>query len=579
MSESESNAELLEMQDTFLGEASDLIEQAQSLLLTIEKKADADEVWDALFRVAHNLKGSGNAVGFENLALYAHEVENLLIAVRKGQIRVSKATIDLLLDAIDQFRNDIASLKQNKTAVLSHDSIILRIQNALTQTVSPEEVESAEMGSPEEAPIRQPAVATVVDEKKTPTSSAPPASASLAAPDESIRISLKKIDDLLNNLGEQIILQSALDQARYEYESKKETILRAITQLNKLTYDIQQTAMSLRMVNLKQLFSKLERAVRDTAGLLGKKIEFSTEGGEQELDKTIVDSLSDALVHMVRNSVDHGIENADERASSNKPEVGSIRVSAYRRGGFFYIEIRDDGRGLNRDKILEKALKLNLVHPGQAMSDSDVYELIFENGFSTKEQVTETSGRGVGMDVVKESILHVKGGYQIESKVGVGTTFTIRLPLTLAVFNGMVIRVGDCPYILPNSDVEEVIKIKPEMIRSISPDEQMIQIRDQAYPLIFLRDEIDISGNGSARREKKSKDGVLIVTRINRRPYVFVADELVSQQRVVYKTLGKEAQSIRGAVGATILGDGSVALILEFSRLVRSVSGSSGRAA
>ena len=386
--------------------------------------------------------------------------------------------------------------------------------------------------------------------------------------EEYIRISLDKIDEMVNYFGEQVILQSTLEYAKEDLEANADLIRRTISQLSKITYDLQQTAISLRMVSIKTLFSKLERIVRDGSKSLGKEIEFVKYGDDCELDKNIMESIIDPLTHMVRNSVDHGIELPDDRAMSEKPRQGKVEMKAYPRGGFFYIEINDDGKGLDRDKIIEKAIAKKLIPVNHGLPDSEIYNLIFMSGFSTKENATELSGRGVGMDVVKTAIESLKGTCTIHSTPGQGTSFVIRLPQSLAIFNGMIVRINQNRYVLPNSDVLEIIPYIESQSRLLE-NRRIMDFKGEVIQLIDMVSTFKVMKNENILSE--NEEPTVLVVAHNQKKYGLVVNELFSQQRVVHKNIGVEVKKVKGISGGTILGDGKVALIIAPGELIANI--------
>ena len=548
-----------EIKDLFLIEASDLLDQAEAYLLTLEKNSADSEAFDALLRMMHNLKGSGKAVGFDEISKFSHQVENVLVAVRAGKVLFTTKVVGLMLKCCDRLKQDIILLKSDVAAPLDHQELYQQLTSTLE--ARPEEAHDA-LAEITEAHFQ---------EAPTPIKQKPQlvVANNHAPSEEFVRISLKKIEDLLNNFGEAVILQATLDHVKYNLSEHHELALKTINQLSKLTYDLQQTTIALRMVSLKQVFSKMERTARDTAVSVAKKIQFISEGQENELDKSIVDAVSDPLTHMIRNAVDHGLETEEERIAKGKDPCGKIVLNGFRRGGFFYITIQDDGRGLDKDKILAKAIKQGLVRSDEKLSDSEIYDLIYANGFSTRETASDISGRGVGMNVVKESIQALKGTCTIESKLGEGTCFTIRLPLTLAIFNGMVVKIAENLYIIPNSDVESVAAMPADGGRYVSEGkEKVIEVGDVVMPLINLREKLK-TGSDALKIQQRITAGTLVITHTGGTPHAMLVDEVVAQQRVVHKTLGPEVNhQVKGAAGATILGDGSPALILDISALL-----------
>jgi two-component system chemotaxis sensor kinase CheA len=393
--------------------------------------------------------------------------------------------------------------------------------------------------------------------KKSPDT----AKASASSEDESIRVSLRRLEDLINNVGELVILQTVLNQHRHLIESS--LLNRTISQLAKITKDIQDTSMSLRMVPLKQSFQKMQRIVRDTSKVLGKEIHFELIGEHTELDKTVVDQLGDPLVHLIRNAVDHGIESADDRIAAGKPAAGNVSLSAAHKGGKIVIEIKDDGKGLDPVKLKNSAIEKGILKPNQAISDKDAIHLIFAAGFSTKKEVTEVSGRGVGMDVVKTNIEKKLGGeIQLETELGKGSTFRIVLPLTLAIVDGMVIRSGTDRYIVPLAQVHESLQPQASDVHSVSGLGEVLSLRGEELPLIRLTQVL-----GRKSEDRPASECIAIVVRNGEAPFSMLVDDILGQQQIVIKQLGGEVRNLKGVTGGAILGDGKAALILDLNEI------------
>lgn len=580
---------LVELQTAFLGEATELLEQTEEKFIALEKDPENKEILNAIFRFAHNLKGTGRAVGLDDLANFAHRFENLLVKLKNGEKIATPEIIDLLLKCNDRFKSIIQTLKMDLSAKLNNDDLIKLVDEAIAGKQEAPIVEVEDIGTilKREAGISQTDIdqAVKLQNSKLGEILVEQGKVSLEVvsealkeqqkqkealgvkSDDFIKVPLSKIDNLLNNFGEQVILQSTLDHAKMDLSHHHDIAVKTIGQLNKITYDLQRTAISLRMVSIKNIYTKMERIVRDTSKSLGKKIEFIKMGEETEIDKTIADAISDPLTHMIRNSVDHGIESAADRIKAGKSEVGHVTLHSHHKGGFLYIEIKDDGKGLDKEKIRAKGIKQGLIKEGENLSDKQLYDLIFVNGFSVKEVTTDLSGRGVGMDVVKQAVLKLKGSCEIDTKLNVGTTFIIKLPLTLAVFNGMITKVANEKYVIPNSDVEEIIKLLPEHQRKINPKEKIIELHNEVMPLIDLRDALKKS-QIPVRGESKSLHQLLLVTRYNNRKIALVVDEILQQQRIVHKNLGTELENLSGISGGTILSDGRVSLILEIPEII-----------
>jgi len=381
----------------------------------------------------------------------------------------------------------------------------------------------------------------------------------------SIRVGIEKVDQLINLVGELVITQAMIEQRINSLDPiVHERLLNGVGQLTRNTRDLQEAVMSIRMMPMDYVFSRFPRMVRDLAGKLGKKVEFVTRGAATELDKGLIERIVDPLTHLVRNSVDHGIEMPDKRAASGKNETGKLTLSAAHQGGNIVIEVTDDGGGLDRDRILTKARQQGLS-VSDSMPDNEVWQLIFAPGFSTAEVVTDVSGRGVGMDVVKRNIAAMGGTVEIRSMTGIGTTISISLPLTLAILDGMSIKVGEEVYILPLGYVIESLQPAASDVKDIAGEGQVIKIRGEYLPLIPLYQIFAIEPT-----YKDPSQGIVVILEADGKKAALMVDSLVGQQQVVVKNLESNFRKVAGISGATILGDGGVSLILDVSALLRS---------
>jgi len=385
------------------------------------------------------------------------------------------------------------------------------------------------------------------------------------AESSSIRVPVEKVDQLINLIGELVITQAMIAQRADSLDPVlHERLLGSIGQLTRNTRDLQEAVMSIRMMPMDFVFSRFPRMVRDLAAKLGKKIDFVTSGAATELDKGLIERIVDPLTHLVRNSIDHGIEMPAARRAAGKGEAGRLFLSASHQGGNIVVEVSDDGGGLNRERILAKAVEQG-IGVADDISDEDVWQLIFAPGFSTAEIVTDVSGRGVGMDVVKRNITAMGGTVQIRSAKGFGTTISIALPLTLAILDGMSIRVGDEVYILPLGFVIESLQPAPSDIKDISGQGRIVRVRGEYLPLISLHQMFDITP-----RYTNPCDGIVVILETDGRRAGLLVDDLVGQQQVVVKNLESNYRKVTGISGATILGDGGVSLILDVAALIRS---------
>ncbi|GGC92158.1 chemotaxis protein CheA [Undibacterium terreum] len=409
------------------------------------------------------------------------------------------------------------------------------------------------------------AAAAAAADKKATTKKDTDKAATVSQESSTIRVGIEKVDQLINLIGELVITQAMLEQRTNHLDPiQHERLLSSVGQLTRNTRDLQEAVMSIRMMPMDYVFSRFPRMVRDLATKLGKKVEFITYGASTELDKGLIERIVDPLTHLVRNSIDHGIEMPEARAAVRKSETGKLSLSAVHQGGNIVIEVSDDGGGLNREKILAKA-KQNGIAVSDSMSDSDVWQLIFAPGFSTAETVTDVSGRGVGMDVVKRNIAQMGGVVDIRSASGFGTTITISLPLTLAILDGMSIKVGEEIYILPLGFVMESLQPAVEDVKEISGKGRVVKVRDEYLPLIPLYEAFDIEPKFS-----KPSEGIVVIVEVDGKKAALFVDDLVGQQQVVVKNIESNYRKVPGISGATILGDGGVSLILDVAALLRS---------
>ncbi len=426
---------------------------------------------------------------------------------------------------------------------------------------------------PKPESVPQPKVAAVAPApariESTPEPSTPPSPAAstqrapvAASGDSSIRVGIEKVDQLINLVGELVITQAMLLQTAVQMqENAPESLMLGLTQLERNTRDLQESVMSIRMLPISFVFSRFPRVVRDLSGKLGKQVELKTTGETTELDKSLIERIADPLTHLIRNSLDHGIELPAVREAAGKNPVGTITLKAYHQGGNIVIEVGDDGAGINRQKILAKARERGMQVSDQ-MADSEVFGLIFDAGFSTAEVVTDVSGRGVGMDVVRRNIQAMGGRVEIESMLGIGTRMTVRLPLTLAILDGMSVAVGDQIYILPLAAVVESLQPKPGDIKTMANEGRVIQVRGDYLPLVVLH---EVFGLESATTD--FTQGVMVILDADGCKAALFVDELVGQHQVVIKSLEANYRRVPGISGATIMGDGHVAMILDASAI------------
>jgi two-component system chemotaxis sensor kinase CheA len=414
----------------------------------------------------------------------------------------------------------------------------------------------AQAASPVVAAAAQPAAAKPVAKVDKPQAAALEAS--------TLRVSVEKVDQLINLVGELVITQAMLAQNSRSLDPVVyQQLVSGLTDLDRNTRDLQEAVMSIRMIPMSTVFSRFPRMLRDLANKLGKKVELVTQGEATELDKGLVEKITDPLTHLVRNSCDHGVEMPADRLAKGKPEVGTITLAASHQGGSIVIEVRDDGRGLSREKLLSKAREKGIDAP-DTMTDSEVWGLIFAPGFSTADEVTDVSGRGVGMDVVKKNITSLGGTVEIDSAEGYGMRVAVRLPLTLAIMDGMSVGVGEEVYILPLSSVVESFQVSTEMIKTVGGSGRVVEVRDEYMPVIELEKVFEVP-----RFDWEHNSGIMVVVEAESGRVAVLVDELLGQQQVVVKNLESNYRKVNDVSGATIMGDGRVALILDVASLVR----------
>ena len=381
----------------------------------------------------------------------------------------------------------------------------------------------------------------------------------------SVRVGIDKIDSLIDLVGELVITQAMLDQFREEFDPSRLSMLQeGLAHLARHTRTLQESVMGIRMLPIGSVFNRFPRLVRDLSQKLGKQVKLEMVGEHTELDKTVLEKIGDPLVHLVRNAIDHGLEMPEKRRAAGKNDVGTLRLEAFHRGGSIVVEIVDDGAGLNRDAIIAKALQKGLIKSGDDISDEAVGDLIFQPGFSTAAVTTDLSGRGVGMDVVRRNVVDLGGNVAIKSRAGMGTTFTITLPLTLAIIDGLSAAVGDECYIVPLVSIVESIQLPADAVRSVTGGGELFRFRGEYLPIVRLHQQF-----GCANARQNIEDGLVIVVEADGNQVGLYVDELIGQQQAVVKSLEANYRRVDGISGATILADGSVALIVDIAGLIR----------
>lgn len=560
--------------DGFIDEAGEHMDAIEVALLEVENDPDDTSKINELFRPFHTIKGIAGFLNLRDINRLTHNMETILDLGRKNELTITATIIDLIFSGIDVLKEQIGSLAAymaNPTGNPVPQPDVVEIMGRLEATangspppaaaVSPE-VSVAE--SPKQAPSPEPQATTPsVQPEAAPSpasatpgsSSQPEKNAAAQATDTSIRVDTAKLDALVDAVGELVIAQTMVNLNNSVGDDEKLT--RDVTQVTKIVRDVQETTMAMRMVPIGHTFQKMRRLVRDVSRKAGKDVELKISGEETELDKNVIQAISDPLVHMVRNAVDHGVEPTEGRDAAGKSRTGVVHLNAFHRGDSIVVEISDDGRGLDREKLIAKGIERGLVSEGDQISDQQAYGLVLQAGFSTAEKVTDISGRGVGMDVVKRNVEKLRGKIEISSELGVGSVFSIRLPLTLAIIDGMLVRVGDERLIIPTIMIEQSLRPTSEQITQVQRKGTMIQVRGELITLVQLGPLFGFSP------PTLPAEGLVVVAQTESQKIGIVVDQLIGQQQVVIKTLGDRFKQVKGVSGAAILGDGHVGLILE----------------
>ena len=551
----------------FIGESREHLTAIELQLLTLDQDPCNAEAIHAIFRGFHTIKGMAGFLDLNAVRDLAHEVETVLDLARNSRLAITPAIVDRILESKDYLNvwmSELdAMLQTGKTPVAPDpENLLMAIRGLVageTSLPAPATAGLAELARGVTAEARPEAPAELAAEA-APAETAEPAKAAeaKASGPRSIKVDTVKLDYLVDMVGEMVISQSLVRHDPDLATAMKPRLARNLSQLARITDDIQRTAMSMRMIPVGQLFQKTSRLVRDLSRKAGKQVELELAGEETELDRNIVEELADPLMHMVRNSVDHGIETPAERLAQGKPAVAHVRLKAGHQAGHIVIEVSDDGRGLAREKILRKAREKGLIPADAELADSEIFALIFQPGFSTAEKITDVSGRGVGMDVVRKQVQKLRGRIDVISTPGAGTTFLMKLPLTLAIIDGLVVGVGDQRYIVPLFAVREMLQPAEEAISTIHGRQEMAMVRGTLLPVIRLHQRFHVTP-----QRQHPWESLLIVSECGSKLFCLMVDELIGKQEVVIKSLGEGMTNIPGVAGGAILGDGRVGLILD----------------
>lgn len=545
----------------FLAEAREHIAAAEEAVLSLESDLEDLELINTVFRSFHTIKGVAGFMNLTPIVHAAHNAEYLLDEARKQTVKLNSSYLDLILESCDVMSQLLGVLDGGQAPrQVEFDRHVAQLQKA-------SKGEPIETGRRVAAPVESdPSAQSPTKSVLKSPSAESNAPAKMKTADVSVKVNTERLDNLVTMVGELVIAQQMIIQDPSVQTIDDQRFQRNLGQAGKIIRDLQEVAMSLRMVTLKGTFQKMARLIRDVSAKAGKDVRFVMEGEDTELDRTVVEEIGDPLVHMIRNSCDHGIESSEDRIKAGKPATGTLTLRAYHQGGSIIIEIQDDGKGLDRERILAKAIEKGIYTPDRDLSeipDSEVFNLVMMPGFSTAPKVTDISGRGVGMDVVRRNIEALRGKIEISSVAGEGTTFKLSLPLTMAIIDGMIVRVGTQRYVVPTLAIEQSFRPLGEQIHTVADVGEMALVRGSLLPIYRLNRIFDLHEGTTDICE-----GLLIVLEANDTRCCMLIDEIIGQQQVVIKRLGQGIEPLRGTSGGAILGDGRVALIIDVAGLL-----------
>lgn len=570
----------------FINEANEHIETLDRELLQIESDPTDKDSLNSLFRAFHTVKGVAGFLNLDDIQNLSHVSEDLLDSARKGKITLQSSIIDAVFDSVDKLKELVESLNQglqdglyppsdpevpelietladlNTRALNSQSGEVS--QKKKTKSKSKSKKDSKTTSKKKTKKKKEKATRSKKKDKKVKTPR--------IKVKETIKISADKLDRMVDMIGELVIAESMVSQAEEVEKIESLNLEKKINRLNKITRELQEIGLALRMVPVKSTFHKMARLVRDLSRKSGKPINFVIEGKDTELDKSVVEKIGDPLVHLLRNAVDHGIEPPEEREKAGKDKEGKVVLRAFHKSGKIYIEVEDDGKGLDAEVIAEKAKERGIIESAESLSEREIFNLVFEPGFSTAKQVTDVSGRGVGMDVVRKNIESLRGKIQIQSKKGEGSTFTIQLPLTLAVIDGMVISLGEERFIIPTLSVITSVRVTNGELSTVTQKGEVIEFQDEMVPIFRLGRFFNIQN-----AKEKISEGIVVIVESDGKRVGLYTDRLVGQEQIVIKSLSEALKGVPGVAGGTIMPDGKVALILDIGGLVQFSSNSNKR--
>ena len=561
-----------EIVESFIVETGELFDDLDNKLLDLEQNHQDEALVNDIFRAVHTIKGSAGFLSLDQLNQLTHHFEDVLNLLRRGDLQFHSDMMDVMFEAFDLMKVLQKQVIDMELEVINTSGIVSQLK-----LISEGKFKGSDKSSSSKAASTSSSGASA--DKKSASSQAPKDKSKKPAPKrtsdrstETIRVEVERLDSLMNLVGELVLNRNRLVQiiddvshVLQEHDDLYRILLDTSSQLDFITSELQTGVMHTRMVQVGRIFNKFPRVVRDLAKDANKKINLVIEGAETELDKSLTEEIGDPLVHLIRNSVDHGVEPPDVRVSNGKDPEGTIRLSAQHEGNNIVIEIEDDGKGIDPEKLKKKAIEKGLISDKEAaeMADKEAFNLIFKAGFSTAETVTKISGRGVGMDVVKTNIAKMNGTISINSELGTGTTITLKLPLTLAINQSLLVRQGEETFAIPLHSVIEVVSLDEQKIDTINGRE-VIRIRERILPLVRIGEVLDIPHG------KEPENAYAVVVGLAHHRIGLVTDDLVGQKEIVIKPLGNYLKKVEGIAGSTILGDGHVIMILDVAQLIRS---------
>lgn len=561
--------DMTELVESFIVETRELFDGVEEGLLRLETHADDGALVDEIFRAVHTVKGTAGFLSLEQLSDLTHHFEDVLNRLRRGELDINPATwpdaVDVLFAAFDQMKTLVQQVGARRLVALPIDPLVNQLKHISDGSFTGD-VDAAGLV------VKEGTAAAAAAEAAAPseTDRASSTSASTRRANETIRVEVDRLDSLMDLVGELVLSRNRLLQLTSEARGKADDeeltsqLVDNSAQIDFITSELQNAVMHTRMVQMGRVFSKFPRLVRDLAKEFDKEIDLVIEGEETELDKSLTEEIGDPLIHLVRNAADHGVEQPAVREAAEKSPTGTIRLSAEHEGNHIVIRIVDDGAGINPKKLRAKAVEKGVISAREAkeLSETETYELIFRPGFSTAATVSQVSGRGVGMDVVKTNLTKLNGTVAIDSELGKGTTFTLKLPLTLAIIQGLQVRVGQENFAIPLHTVGEVVRLTPDTVETINGRE-VTRLRDEVLPLIHVGDELNVTGYTPAT------DGAYaVVVRLAHQQVGLVVNGLINQGEVVIKPLNGYLKNISGIAGSTILGDGRVIMILDVAEFI-----------